>query len=91
MQIREKEEVEERKKRRVDDEEESKYDMASLFADSKRWRTKANKYNYGRRPLVSSRKTVMTGVSSSGLKKLPLSSLNSTDGHNDSKTPIKKK
>jgi hypothetical protein len=35
--LREKEEIEERKKR-VDDEEESKYDMASFLAESKRWR-----------------------------------------------------
>jgi len=35
--VREKEEIEERKKR-VDDEEESKYDMASFLAESKRWR-----------------------------------------------------
>ena len=35
--VREKEEIEERKKR-VDDDEESKYDMASFLAESKRWR-----------------------------------------------------
>jgi hypothetical protein len=35
--VREKVEVEERKKR-VDDEEESKYDMASFLAESKKWR-----------------------------------------------------
>ena len=35
--LREKEEIEERNKR-VDDEEESKYDMASFLAESKRWR-----------------------------------------------------
>lgn len=35
--VREKLEIEERKKR-VDDEEESKYDMASFLAESKKWR-----------------------------------------------------
>ena len=33
----------------------------------------------------------MMGSSSSTLKKLPLSSLNASDGHSDSRTPIKKK
>ena len=33
----------------------------------------------------------MMGSSSSTLKKLPLSSLSSSDGHSDSRTPIKKK
>jgi hypothetical protein len=33
----------------------------------------------------------MLGSSSSALKKLPLSGLNSSDSHNDSRTPIKKK
>jgi hypothetical protein len=33
----------------------------------------------------------MMGSSSSTLKKLPLGSLSSSDGHSDSKTPIKKK
>ena len=33
----------------------------------------------------------MLGSSSSALKKLPLSSLSSSDGHSDSRTPIKKK
>jgi hypothetical protein len=60
LQVREKEEVEERKKR-VDDEEESKYDMGSLFADSKRWRYKGKPYNYGRRPNLSSNK-VSSGI-----------------------------
>lgn len=92
LQIREKEEIEERKKR-VDDEEESKYDMASLFADSKRWR-KTNKYNYNRRPagsMSSNKVSSILGSSSSTLKKLPLSSLSSSDVYSDSKTPIKKK
>ena len=93
LQVREKEEVEERKKR-VDDEEESKYDMASIFADTKRWRSKAGKYGYGRRPIgsmSSSKVTGSMGSSASTLKKLPLSSLNSSDNHIDSRTPIKKK
>lgn len=90
LQIREKEEIEERKKR-VDDEEESKYDMT--FADSKRLRTKYNfKSNY-KRPggSMSSNKVGMLGSSSNTLKKLPLGSLNDSGSHGDSKTPLKKK
>jgi hypothetical protein len=75
----------------VDDEEESKYDMT--FADSKRLRSKYTfKANY-KRPggSMSSNKVSMLGSSSSTLKKLPLSNLNSSESYSDSKTPIKKK
>lgn len=63
------------------------------FLESKRWRNKANKYNVNqRRPVASlSGKSNHLGGSVSTLKKLPLSSMNSGDNHNDSKTPIKKK
>lgn len=65
--------------------------MANFLAESKRWRNKASKYQYGnRRPLgsLSSGKGNLGG-SVSTLKKLPLSSMNA-DNHNDSKTPLKK-
>jgi len=65
----------------------------SNFLESKRWRNKANKYNvHQRRPVgsLSSGKSNLGG-SVSTLKKLPLSSMNAGDTHNDSKTPIKKK
>lgn len=88
---REKTEIEERKKR-VDDDDDGKYDMAN-FLESKRWRNKANKYNYARRPggnMISGKNALGSSVST--LKKLPLSSMSSTDNHLDSsKTPIKKK
>ena len=87
---REKVEIEERKKR-VDDDEDGKNDMAN-FLEQKRWRNKANKFQYARRPvagMTSSKNTLGSSVST--LKKLPLSSMSSTDNHIDSKTPIKKK
>ena len=89
--IREKNEIEERKKR-VDDDDDGKYDMSN-FLESKRWRNKANKYQYARRPVggMNSGKNTL-GSSVSALKKLPLSGLSSAgDNHIDSKTPIKKK
>lgn len=87
--IREKQELEERKKR-VEDDEDSKYDMASFLAESKRWRQKAGKFPYRQSngKTYSSSKSLIGG-SLSTLKKLPLGSL--SDGHNDSKTPLKKK
>ena len=39
---------------------------------------------------ISSSKSIIGG-SANTLKKLPLSSLNSQENHNDSKTPVKKK
>lgn len=88
--VREKVEIEERKKR-VDDDEDGKYDMSN-FLEQKRWRNKANKFQYPRRPMggMNSSKNTL-GSSVSTLKKLPLSSMSSTDNHIDSKTPIKKK
>ena len=76
----------------MDDDEESKYDSSSFYLDSKRWRQKGYKYSYGRRPIgnLGSSKALLGG-GSSALKKLPLSSLTSSEGHSDSKTPIKKK
>ena len=87
---REKNEIVERKKR-VDDDDDTKYDMANLL-ESKRWRNKANKYQYPRRPAGGANKGQNTlGSSVSTLKKLPLSSMSGNDNHIDSKTPIKKK
>ena len=66
--------------------------MANLL-ESKRWRNKANKYQYNRRPAggMKSGGNNTLGSSVSTLKKLPLSSMSGTDNHLDSKTPIKKK
>lgn len=83
---REKEENEERKKR-VDDEEE-KFDMSTSFLETKKWRGKGGKYNYNRtRPLGSlsgGKSNISSGIS--GLKKIPLSKIDSGDP-----TPITKK
>ena len=84
--LREKDELEERKKR-VDDDEDSKYDMANFLAESKRWRQKAGKYPYTRKPIGSFGISKTLSSSTNMIKKMPI---NLTDGHTD-KTPIKKK
>lgn len=89
---REKEEIEERKKR-VDDEEE-KFDFATSFLETKKYRGKGGKYNYNRtRPLgslSSGKSNISSGIS--GLKKIPLSKINDGEpGHENSRTPLKKK
>lgn len=65
--------------------------MASFLADSKRWRSKASKYTYSKRPLgqFSSSRSLLNGSSgiSSTLKKYPTT----VNNDSDSKTPIKKK
>lgn len=75
----------------MDDDDDGKYEFN--FLESKRWRNKANKYNYARRPvgsMSSSKNTLASSVST--MKKLPLSSMSSTDNHIDSnKTPLMKK
>ena len=84
--------MEERKKR-VEDEEEIKYDMASFLAESKRWRQKATKYTYNKRPFgsFSSSRSLLSGTSGmSTLKKLN-SHTNGGITDSDNKTPIKKK
>ena len=86
--VREKIEAEERKKR-VDDEEESKYDMASFLAESKKWRQKATKYPHlNRRPLggMSSSKA---SLNSGGSGKTPISKMNS-DNNIGEKSTLKK-
>jgi len=86
--VREKIEAEERKKR-VDDEEESKYDMASFLAESKKWRQKATKYPHlNRRPLggMSGSKA---SLNSGGSGKTPISKMNS-DNNIGEKSTLKK-
>ena len=58
----------------MDDDEEGKTDMASYIAESKRWRQKAGKYSYNRKPIggtFGSTKSLL-GSSMNTLKKLPL-------------------
>lgn len=69
---REKLEIEERKKR-VDDEEE-KFDSATSFLETKKYRGKGGKYSYGNRTrplgsLSSGKSNISSGIS--GLKKIP--------------------
>lgn len=60
----------------MDDDDDGKYEFN--FLESKRWRNKANKYNYARRPVgsMSSGKNALAS-SVSTMKKLPLSSMSS--------------
>ena len=63
--------------------------MSNFMAESKRWRQKAGKYPYNRKPLGAyggSKSIIMNG--SGATKKLPTGSL--IDSHTD-KTPLKKK
>ncbi len=65
--------------------------MAFYIAESKKWRQKAGKYSYNRRPtgMFGSTKSLL-GSSMNTLKKLPLGNLN--DGHNNhEKMPAQKK
>ena len=90
--IREKQEEEERKKR-CDDEEENKYDIGSHLTDPKKWKPKAGKFNYHRRPTGSFKGTALLGLEKA-TKKVQLTNLISSDGKDiadHSKTPVKKK
>jgi len=83
--LREKEEAEERKKR-SDDDEESKYDMASFLAESKRWRKTGGKYNFNRKgPISSLSSGKQIQSSGAGLKRTVTQSLA------DEKVALKKK
>ena len=68
--------------------------MSTSFLETKKWRGKGGNYKYNRtRPLgslSSNKSNISSGIS--GLKKIPLSKLDSGDpGHDNARTPLKKK
>ncbi len=82
--LREKEEMEERK-RRMDEDEESKFDINSFLNESKRWKSKASKYQFAKRPYnsINSSKALLA-AGTNALRKIQLTTFGSTEASMES-------